>query len=173
MAKTRKGDKETGDKEIGNRLHFAPCLLSPCLLSILAGTRSCAIGLGTTSAPAGVRLHAIALRHLTFAFFEQVLDVFERRFIEYQLDACNLGHNFARQIVERGAQSAGRDYEIGAGDRDTKRVDVFLKIVRECRVPVNGDADFRETQAKPLAIGVEILARRELGADGDDFRFHR
>ena len=55
---------------------------------------------------------------------------------------------------------------------DAKGGDVVGEIVGDGGVPNDRNADLRQAQAEPLAIGVEILARGQFGADRDDFRFH-
>ena len=101
-----------------------------------------------------------------------VVDLVKRRLIENQLDARDLRQHFARQVVLRRAEAAGGNHQLGAARGNAKGFDVGVEIVSDGRVPADGDADFRETTAEPLAVGVEVLAAGQFTADGDDFTFH-
>ena len=119
-----------------------------------------------------IRLHLVALRHGPLPAGEHVLDMSQRRFVQYQLDAGRLGQHLARQIIERRPQPAGDDDEPGPLTGDADRLEIVGQVVGDGRVPADRDADLRELQAEPLAVGIEVLAGRQLGADGDDFCLH-
>src|SRR3954466_13692443 len=89
--------------------------------------------------------------------------------MKFKRHSGNLGENFPREIVLRGAQAAASDDQIGASRRDGEGLDSGVEIVGNSGVPANDDADFGQPLAQPLAIGVEVLTGRELGPDGNDF----
>jgi Neuraminidase (sialidase) len=91
-------------------------------------------------------LHAIAVRHRSIAFLEEMLDMFERRLIENQINARDLGDGFARQVVERRPEAAGGEHQVGAISGDAKDVDILLQIVGDRGVPVNGNADLGKAE---------------------------
>ena len=61
-------------------------------------------------------LHAVAVGHDAAAAREHLADVFERLGVFLQFDAGRRGERFARQVVERRPEAAGRDDEVGPLD---------------------------------------------------------
>ena len=122
--------------------------------------------LTTTSAPLGnracTRFRAGIVR---FRLAEHLGDLVERRLVEDEIHAGEAGQGLAGQVVLRRAETAGGDHEIGPLRGDVERLEVRVGVVGDGRVPADGDADLGEPQAEPLAVGVEILAGRDLGAD--------
>ena len=53
------------------------------------------------------------------------------------------------------------------------RRDVLVQVVSNRGMKTNGEALSKKLPAEPLAVGIEITPRRQFGADGDEFDFHR
>src|SRR5205085_1176699 len=64
------------------------------------------------------------------------------------------------------------DDKFGAASGNAESFDIGVEVVGDGCVPTHGDANFRQAATKPLTVRVQILAARQLAADGDDFTFH-
>ncbi len=118
------------------------------------------------------RLHAILRRHRTFAPGKKAFDVGKRRRVKHQFNVRRGGDGVARQVIGRGAQSAGGNYQIGPFGRMTKHFDVRRQIVGHGRVVDRLHPQLAQARAKPLAVRIEPLPAGEFVADGDDFSVH-
>ena len=88
--------------------------------------------------------------------------------MRFLLDATAIdpGPSGARQVIGRGTQSAGCNYQIGPFGRMTKYFDVRRQIVGHGRVVDRLHPQLAQARAKPLAVRIEPLPASELVADG-------
>src|SRR6266851_3576409 len=92
--------------------------------------------------------------------------------MENQLDVGQLGQGLTGQVVLRGAETAGEEYQSRPIGCDSKSGDIVFQIIGDGGVPADRDADLRQAPAQPLAVGVQVLAACQLTADGNYFCFH-
>ena len=118
------------------------------------------------------RLKLVRRGHRPVAAGEHRADVLQGVGVELQRAAGRLGQRLARQIVGRGAKSAGGHDHVGPGDRLAKHLDAGRQFVADRGMIEHANAQLFEPLAEPLGVRVESLAAGDFVADGDDFGVH-
>ena len=83
------------------------------------------------------------------------------------------GDGLAGEVVLGGAQAAHEDENVGAAERGADGVDQVLAAVADDGLEGDGDADLVELFREIEGVGVLAEGGEHLGADGDDFGFHK
>ncbi len=83
------------------------------------------------------------------------------------------GNGFAGEVVFGGAETAHEDKNVDAGEGDADGVDEVLEAVANDGFEVDGDTNLIELFSEIEGVGVLTEGGEHLGADGDDFGFHR
>src|SRR4029077_20979384 len=91
---------------------------------------------------------------------------------EDEFHPCDGGQNFTGQVVLGWPQTSGGDNQISPVGCDTEGRYVLIKVIGQRGMKSNGEAMSKKLPAQPLAVGIQVTARGEFGADGDDFDFH-
>ena len=100
-------------------------------------------------------------------------DIRERVLIEIELPVKGARERLLGEIVARGAETAGRDDEIGAVPRAVKALGEPGGVVADDGVPVYVHAQLRQRERNVPRVGVDRAAEQKLRPDGEDFGVHR
>ena len=84
-----------------------------------------------------------------------------------------LGDGFAGEVVLGGAQAAHQDQNIDAAESGADGVDEVFAAVADDGLEGYGDSQLVEFFRQIEGIGVLAEGGEHLGADGDDFGFHK
>ena len=90
----------------------------------------------------------------------------------FQFHSRDRRDRLARQVIERWSQAARHDDQIGTLAGCPHNGDVVGQVIGHGGVEADRDADLGEPAARPLAVGIEVLAAGDLAADRDDLGFH-
>ena len=80
---------------------------------------------------------------------------------------------FAGEVVFSGSEAAHEDDNVGAGKGGADGADEVFAAVADDGFKGDGDADLVELFGEIEGVGVLPPGGEHLGADGDDFAFHR
>ncbi len=83
------------------------------------------------------------------------------------------GDGLAGEVVFGGAEAAHDDDNVGAAEGGADGVDQILAAVADDGLEGDGDADLVELFSEIEGVGVLAEGGEHLGADGDDFGFHK
>ena len=97
----------------------------------------------------------------------------DQRGVAADCEREGFGDGFAGEVVFRGAEAAHEDEDVDAGEGGADGVDEVLAAVADDGLEGDGDADFVEFLGEIEGVGVLAEGGEHLGADGDDFGFHR
>ena len=89
-----------------------------------------------------------------------------------ELDAERGGDGFAGEVVFGGAEAAGEDDDVGAGERDASGAGEVREVVADDGLEGDRDAEVVEAVGEVEGVGVLAEGRQHLGAGGDDFSDH-
>ena len=103
---------------------------------------------------------------------EAGLDALQNAAIQHQFAAEQVGDGFAREIVQRGAQAAGRDHQFDAVERAAEGVANVVVLVADHGFAGDGDAQMVEPLGEEKRVGIDAVGREQFRADGDDFSLH-
>ena len=117
-------------------------------------------------------LNAVAFGHGAASTAKEVFELRQRCGIQFEVHAGQLGEDIAGEIIERGPEAAGDEDHIGPLDGQLQCLQVGGHAVGDGGVKQHGNAEIGELQTEPLAVGVQLLAAGQLGADGNNFRLH-
>ena len=138
----------------------------------LAG--SAAVGVGQQrGAFQNVGLLQIVLRHGDAPGGGASMQRGHLRSVAAQRERERLGHGLAGQIVFGGSQAAHQDENVDAAQRGANGADEILLPVAHDGLEGDGDADAVELFREVERVGVLAEGGEHLGADGDDFGFHK
>ena len=90
-----------------------------------------------------------------------------------QLEGQRFADGFAGEVVFRGAEAAHDDQNVNAGEGGADGVDQVALAVTDDGFEGDGDAEGVEPLCQVEGVGVLTEGGEHLGADGDDFGFHR
>jgi len=88
-------------------------------------------------------------------------------------DAEGFSDGFAGEVVFGGSEAAGDEDEVSAGEGGADGGDEVALAVADDGLEVDGGADLVELLGEEERVGVLAEGGEELGADGDDFGFHK
>ena len=88
------------------------------------------------------------------------------------LRPSSVGHGFARQIVQRGAQAAGRDHQLDAVERAAEGVANVVVLIADDGFAGHGDAEMVEPLGEEKRVGIDAVGREQFRTDRDDFSLH-
>ena len=100
-------------------------------------------------------------------------DIRKRVLVEIELPVKGARERLLGEIVARGAETAGRDDEIGAVPRAVKALGEPGGIVADDGVPVYVHAQLRQRERNVPRVGVDRAAEQKLRPDGENFGVHR
>jgi hypothetical protein len=80
---------------------------------------------------------------------------------------------FAGEVVLGGAETAGDGQDVCPAEGDADGADEILAAVADDGLEGDGDADLIELLSEIERVGVLTPGGEHLGADGDDFGFHK
>ena len=83
------------------------------------------------------------------------------------------GYGFAGEVVFGGAEAAHEDENVDAAEGGVDGVDEVFAAVADDGFEGDGDSDFVEFSSEIEGVSVLAGGGEHLGADGDDFRFHK
>ena len=132
------------------------------------------LGLGSTVAPsstsaclrllAGMGMRQVAARACESGDLVGVAAQGERE---------RFGDGFAGEVVFGGAEAAHEDDNVGAAEGGADGVDQVFAAVADDGLEGDGDAELVELFGEVEGVGVLAEGGEHLGADGDDFGFHK
>ena len=85
----------------------------------------------------------------------------------------SFGDGFAGEIVFGGAEAAHEDENVNAAEGGVDGVDEILAAVADDGFEGDGNAELVEFFREIEGVGVLAEGGEHLGADGDDFTFHK
>src|SRR6202042_1291925 len=89
-----------------------------------------------------------------------------------QLEVKRGGGGFAGKIVFGGAEAAGEDDDVGAGDSDGGGAGEMREVVADDGLEGDLYAEVVEAVGEVEGVGVLTEGREHLGTDSDDFSDH-
>ena len=92
--------------------------------------------------------------------------------IQHELAAEQVGHRFAREIVQRRAQATGRDHQFDAVERAAEGVANVVVLVADHGFAGHGDAESVEPLGEEKRVGIDAVGREQFRTDRDDFSLH-
>ena len=132
-----------------------------------------AVGVGEEGgAVEDVGLADVVGRHGHVAGGEACLEGGEDVGVAVEGEVEDLGEALAGEVVFGGAEAAGEDDDVGAGEGDANGGGEVSAVVADDGLEGDGDAEVVEAGGEVEGVGVLAMRREHLGADGDDFCDH-
>ena len=120
-----------------------------------------------------VGLLGVVGRHHHLARGEALVERGEDGGVAAKRDAECGGDGFAGEVVFGGAEAAGEEDDVGAGDRDAGGSGEVIEIVADDGLEGDLDAEIVELGGEEERVGVLPVRREHLGAGCDNFCLHR
>ncbi len=140
-------------------------------VEVLAG--GAAVGVGEDGgAGEDVGLLGVVGRHDDLAGGVALVEVGDDGVVAVELEVEGCGDGFAGEVVFGGAEAAGEEDDVGAGDGDADGGGEVGEVVADDGFEGDGDAEVVESLGEVEGVGVLAEGRQHLGADGDDFSDH-
>ncbi len=119
-----------------------------------------------------VGLLGVVGRHGHLARGEALVELSEDGGVGMKLDVERGGGGFAGEVVFGGAEAAGEDDDVGAGDGDAGGAGEVGEVVADDGLEGDLNAEIVEAVGEEEGVGVLPEGREHLGAGGDDFSDH-
>ena len=114
----------------------------------------------------------ILFGHFTATGTETFADGFGNGFVETEGTVQDFGDDVAGDVVAGGAETAGEEEDVGAGEGGADGVGHAGRVVADSGVAGNAVAEGEELAGEVVDVGVGDEAEEEFGAGGDEFDVH-
>ncbi|CDN43554.1 hypothetical protein BN871_DD_00170 [Paenibacillus sp. P22] len=119
-----------------------------------------------------IRLPQVALHHMSAAAREEGFHSRQGRLVDHQLASEHVGKHILGEIVHCRPQASREDEQIGPGRSDCNGFFQPGGVVADDRLEKHVDAQGCQPLGQVARVGVDDLAKQQLGSDRDDFGFH-
>ena len=86
--------------------------------------------------------------------------------------AKGFGHGLLGQVVLRGAKPAGKHQQIAAAFGFLYQITQAARVIPNHMLVQHADAQFRQFAAQKLGVGIDNIAKQQLGSYTNDLRSH-